>query len=113
MIFADWFRIKQEDSPHDALRPQSFPRQQHTRCRPPPDAQQDLRRRVGGSVSRWKFGTNLGIGSHTQYRQERESKLWHARRNSVLRLRTPKPELRPRFELLVYYLGTLHGEWDC
>jgi hypothetical protein len=43
---ADWFRIKQEDSPHDALRPQGFPRPQHPRCRPPPYAQQDLRRRV-------------------------------------------------------------------
>jgi hypothetical protein len=27
MIYADWLWIKQEDSPHDALRPQGFPRQ--------------------------------------------------------------------------------------
>jgi len=50
IICADWLWIKQEDSPHDALRPQGFPRQQHPRCRPPPNAQQDLRRRVGGAL---------------------------------------------------------------
>jgi len=27
----DWFRIKQKDTPHDALRPQGFPRQQRPR----------------------------------------------------------------------------------
>jgi hypothetical protein len=46
MEYADWFRFQQEDSPHDALRPQGFPRTQHPRRRSPPYAQQDLRRRV-------------------------------------------------------------------
>lgn len=42
----DRLRQQQEDPPHDAFRPQGFPRQQRPRPRPPPHAQQDLRRRV-------------------------------------------------------------------
>lgn len=41
----DRFRLEQEDKTHDALRPQSLPRQQHQRRRAPPHAQQNLRRR--------------------------------------------------------------------
>lgn len=44
-FFPDRIRSQQEDPPHDAIRTQGFPRQQRPRCRPPPDAQQDLRRR--------------------------------------------------------------------
>ena len=36
--------LQQEDAPHDALGPQGLPRPEPSRRRPPPDAQQDLRR---------------------------------------------------------------------
>ena len=42
----DRLRQQQEDPPHDAFRPQGFPRQQHPRPRPSSHAQQDLRRGV-------------------------------------------------------------------
>jgi hypothetical protein len=45
----------------------------------------------------------MNTGSHTRYRQERESKSLLVRRNLVLRLRIPRPELRPRFERLVSF----------
>jgi Ribosomal protein L32 len=41
----DWFWLKQDNSPHDALWPQSFPSPQSQRCRPPPHAQSNIRRR--------------------------------------------------------------------
>lgn len=37
-LHTDWFRFKQEDSSHDAIRPQGFPRQQHPWCWPSPYA---------------------------------------------------------------------------
>jgi hypothetical protein len=46
LLDVDRLRIEQEDPPHDAVGPQGFPGQQRQGCRPPPDAQQDLRRRV-------------------------------------------------------------------
>jgi Ribosomal protein L32 len=41
----DWFWLEQDNSPHDALWPQSFPSPQPQRCRPPPHAQPNIRRR--------------------------------------------------------------------
>ena len=38
----DWLRLKQEDSPHDALRPQSLPCTKPSRCGAFVDAQQDI-----------------------------------------------------------------------
>merc|ERR1711964_583205 len=46
-------------------------------------------------------------------RRERELRLLHARRSSVLRLPTQRPESRSRFRLVVFRLGTLHGARDC
>lgn len=41
----DRLRFKQEDPPYDAFRPQGFPRPQPQRCRTPPHAQPNIRRR--------------------------------------------------------------------
>merc|ERR1711977_639400 len=49
----------------------------------------------------------------TPFRRERELRLLHARRSSVLRLPTQRPESRSRFRLVVFRLGTLHGARDC
>lgn len=46
LIYTDRLWQQQEDPSYDAFRPQGFPRQQHPRPRAPPNAQQDLRRRV-------------------------------------------------------------------
>jgi hypothetical protein len=43
---SDRLWLQQEDQAHDALRPQGLRRQQRQGRRAPPDAQQDLRRRV-------------------------------------------------------------------
>lgn len=58
----DWFRFQQEDPPHDAFRPQGFPRQQHIRCRASPYAQQDLRRRVG--LNDFRTNSNLALTNY-------------------------------------------------
>ena len=104
----DWFRIKQKDTPHDALRPQGFPRQQRPRSWPPPYAQQDFRRWVRFTSNINRTHSNKTLGSPTPCRQERESKLLPARSNLVLRLRTQRPELRLRYKGFIF-VGNWHG----
>jgi hypothetical protein len=59
-------------------------------------------------------GTNSFTEFHTPFRRERELRLSHAQRSLVLRLPTPRPELRPRFKVLIFYLGTLcMGNGTC
>lgn len=48
-VCLDWLRLKQENPSPDAIRPQGFPRSQRERRRPPLNAQQDFRCRVGTS----------------------------------------------------------------
>jgi len=53
------------------------------------------------------------LGSHTPFHRESELTSSNVRRSSVLRLRTPRPELRPRFKDWLVSLGALLWAWGC
>ena len=110
----DWLWFQQEDPPHDALRPQGFPRQQHPRPRPPPHAQQDLRRRVRHPPESLDFQhqhTNHASGLRTPSPPRTGSPSSPARRSSASRSPTARPSspLRHKREACVFAVGDKAG----
>jgi len=110
----DRIRLKQEDPPHDAFRPQGFPRSQHLRLGHAPYAQPHIRRRVChilfalvdprlGSTRleharrQQKSNTNVDAGSPTPCQQGSGLTSSPRLRHSVSRLPTPRLRLRLRF----------------
>lgn len=120
-IFTDRLRLKQEDPPPHALRPQGLPRPQRQRRRPPPHAQPNFRRRVRRTPTYNKTQTMIvgttkdkslthTTGSHTPFRRESELTLSPVPSNSVSRSPTPRLVSPPSHRRIILSSGVVQHE---